>query len=203
MEKYRLNKIIVSLLIPLVVGGVAAKFSPLSLWFDMKEGLIAFLGFLAASVIQVMVVTANFLQSDRLKPVEAERLSKELTKQQYFWIGLLLSCVISLVFVIIGSALKSHVGNSTIFDGKTYELTISWSAVVVFFISASVAFVFYKMFTLIFGMLSLHKLRSELVIAAARREAEDNAKIIQNSAQPSSTFVPEGYGSIVEPPKVF
>lgn len=203
MAKSHRKNIIFSLVIPLVVGGVAAKFTPLSLWFDMKEGLIAFLGFLAASVIQVMVVTANFLQSDKLNPAEAEKLSQELTRQQYFWIGLLLACVTSLIFVIVGSALKSHVGQSSFFDGEFYNFTVSWSAVVVFFISTSVTFVFYKMFSLLFGVLSLHKLRSELVMAAARREAEEKAKTIQVAAQPKSTFVPEGYGSIVEPPNIF
>jgi hypothetical protein len=75
----------------------------------MKEGLIAFLGFLAASLVQVMPLTANFLQADRLNPAEAERLTASLTKQQYYWIGLLSATIAAMVIVIVGAALTSRV----------------------------------------------------------------------------------------------
>lgn len=202
MEKLRHRSIFLSLFIPLLAGGIAAYYSPLSFWYDMKEGLIAFLGFLAASVIQVMVVTANFLQSEKLTPVEARRLSKELTKQQYFWVGLLLSCVVSLILVIIGAALKG-VAVKVIYDNRYFSFAVDWSSIVVFFVAASVSFVFYRMFALLTGVISLHRLRSQLVISAADREAEEKAKEMQKSAIPEKSFVPADYGAIIKPPDIY
>lgn len=80
---------LLAVFVPMLLGMAAAAWTPLAFWYDMKEGLIAFLGFLAASLVQVMPLTANFLQSDRLSPYEAERLTASLTKQQHYWIGLL------------------------------------------------------------------------------------------------------------------
>lgn len=80
---------IFSLLLPVIAGIAAAYYTPLSLWFDMKEGLIAFLGFIAASLMQVMPITANFVQADKLTPTEAKKIVDSLTRQQHYWIGLL------------------------------------------------------------------------------------------------------------------
>ena len=202
MVKLSRNTLLKSVGFPLCGGLLAAFLTPLAFWFDMKEGLIAYLGFLAASVIQVMVVTANFLQSDKLNPSEARQLSSALSRQQDFWVGLLVSSVVALIFVIVGSALKSYVGPQKISFGPTLEYDVDLSKVVVFFIAFTVIFVFYRMFALIGGVLSLHRLRSRLVIDAAEREAALQAKAMQEEAKPTSSFVPPGYGGIWEPPKL-
>lgn len=192
----------VSIAIPIVVGGIAAAFTPLDFWFGMKEGLIAFLGFLAASVIQVMVVTANFLQSEKLNPGEVKRLANALTRQQHFWIGLLVATVLALIFVIIGSALKDVAKPEFYFKGTEHQFEMRWDAVVVFFMASSFSFVFYRMFALLSGVLSLHNLRIELVMAAAQREADEKVQIMVESAQPVRRFVPDNYGEILDPPNI-
>ncbi|PJO39836.1 hypothetical protein CTI10_001200 [Delftia acidovorans] len=168
----------------------------------MKEGLIAFLGFLAASLMQVMVVTANFLQSDRLTPTEATRLSNALTRQQKFWLGLLIATVAALVVVIVGSASKDIAKQVTYFSGHKIEFTISWAAVTVFLIASTFSFVFYRMFALMSGMMSLHRLRAELVLLAAQRAADEKASLLQERAKPKEAITPPGYGRILEPPKI-
>lgn len=185
--------------VPALLGVMAALWMPLALWYDMKEGLIAFLGFLAASLVQVMPLTANFLQSDRLSPTEAERLTASLTKQQHYWIGLLSATIAAMVIVIIGSALKDRVaGLPPIFQHHLLA-DVSWSALVCFFIASSVSFVLMKMLGLFEGMLSLHRLRTELVINTAKREAATKAASIQKDAELSTPLVPADYGRIIRP----
>lgn len=188
---------ILGVALPLLIGVAAALWTPLSLWFDMKEGLIAFLGFLAASLVQVMPLTANFLQSDRLSLAEAERLTASLTRQQHYWIGLLSATIAAMVVVIVGAALNSRVGGLAPLFRHTWFLEISWSAVVCFFIASSVSFVLVKMLGLLEGMMSLHRLRSELVLGAARRQATERAGAIQKDAELPASIVPPDYGRIV------
>jgi hypothetical protein len=190
---------LLAVLVPVLLGLAAALWTPLALWYDMKEGLIAFLGFLAASLMQVMPLTANFLQSDRLSPSEAERLTASLTKQQHYWIGLLSATIAAMVIVIVGSALKERVTNlAPAFEHRLF-MEVGWSAVVCFFIASSVSFVLVKMLGLFEGMLSLHRLRVELVINSAKREAAYRAAAIQKEAEVSTPLVPPDYGKVVRP----
>lgn len=180
--------------VPLLLGVAAALWTPLQLWYDMKEGLIAFLGFLAAALVQVMPLTTNFLQSDRLTPIEAERLTASLTKQQRYWMGLLSATIAAMVIVIVGAALKERVvGSAPLF------WRIDWSAVVCFFVVTSVSFVLMKMLGLFEGMMSLHHLRGELVLNAAKRNAAEKIAAFQKEAEVTCPLVPEDYGRIAHP----
>ena len=183
-----------TLLIPLLLGVAAAIWTPLQLWYDMKEGLIAFLGFLAAALVQVMPLTANFLQSDRLSLPEAERLTSSMMKQQRYWIGLLSATIAAMVFVIIGSALKDRVaGSAPLF------WHIDWSSLICFFVVTSVSFVLMKILGLFEGVLSLQRLRGELVLNAAKRDAAQMVATIQKEAEITNPIVPEDYGRIIHP----
>lgn len=190
------KRMIASLLLPLLSGVAAAYFTPLSFWFDMKEGLIAFLGFLAASLMQVMPITANFVQADRLTPNDAKRIVASLTRQQHYWIGLLSATVAALLVVIISSALKSPLEKiSTEWHGITY------SSICCFLIAATFSFVLIKMIGLFDGMLSLHNLRAQLVLDAANRAAIEKKAAIQASAGSLAPITPPGYGEIIDQPK--
>lgn len=191
---------LIGVFVPLVLGMVAAVWTPLSFWFEMKEGLIAFLGFLAASLVQVMPITANFLQADKLSVPEAESLTRSLTRQQHYWMGLLSATIFALVAVIVGSGLKSIVDSAGPLLQREWLPTISWSTVVTFFIASSVSFVLVKMVGLFEGMLSLHRLRAELVVNAAKREAAERTALVQKEARLPSLQLPDDYGAVIRPP---
>lgn len=186
---------------PLLLGTAAAAWTPLSFWFEMKEGLIAFLGFLAASLVQVMPITANFLQSDKLTVPEAESLTRSLTRQQHYWVGLLSATIVALVAVIVGSGLKSIVDVAGPSFRSDWFIVISWSSVVTFFIASSVSFVLVKMAGLFEGMLGLHRLRVELVINAAKREAAEKTAVAQREARLVPPQLPAEYGMVVSAPR--
>lgn len=190
---------VISTIVPVLLGLVAAQWTTLGFWIDMKEGLIAFLGFLAASLVQVMPITANFLQSDRLTPNEAKRLTVSLTNQQHYWIGLLSVTIFAMVLVIVGAALKGRVENVAPIFRHSLFIEISWSAVVTFLIAASVSFVLVKMLGLFEGMMSLHRLRGELVLNAAKREASEKAEAIQKNVEVPVSIVPRDYGRVLHP----
>lgn len=186
--------------LPPVIGVAAALWTPLPLWYDMKEGLIAFLGFLAAALVQVMPITANFLQSDKLTVAEAERLTTSLTRQQHYWAGLLTATLAAMAIVIVGAALKERVhGLDPLFVHRLF-VNVGWGAIVVFFVAASFSFVLVKMLGLFEGMLSLHRLRVELVLISAKRsEAEQIAAFIKKQAEVTTPLVPDDYGQVVPP----
>lgn len=190
---------VIGALVPVLFGLAAAQWTPLEFWLDMKEGLIAFLGFLAASLIQVMPVTANFLQADRLTPSEAKRLTISLTNQQHYWIGLLSVTIFSMVLVIVGAALKERIKDIAPIFRHSLFVDISWSAFVTFLIATSVSFVLVKMLGLFEGLMSLHRLRGELVLNAAKRNASDRAEAIQQSVEIPVTIVPSDYGRVLHP----
>lgn len=187
---------IASLMLPLLAGAAAAQYTQLSFWYDMKEGIIAFLGFLAASLMQVMPITANFVQTDKLNPSEAKQIVDSLTRQQHYWIGLLSATIAALLAVIIFSALKAPL--------EKYNDTwhgLSYSSTGCFFIAYLFSFVLIKMLGLFQGMLSLHNLRAELVIISANRAAAEKKNSIQASAGEIRPMLPEGYGAIAKPPQ--
>lgn len=189
---------IIAVAVPLALGMAAAVWTSLPLWLDMKEGLIAFLGFLAAALVHVMPLTANFLQSDRLSPVEAERLIASLTRQQHYWIGLLTATIVTMVVVIAASALKDRVGTwGPVFLHSTF-VNISWADFVVFLLVTSLTFVLIKMLGLFEGMLSLHHLRAELVRQRANREAAERIAEMNREGVPVVSVVPDDYGKVIQ-----
>jgi len=188
---------VLGLLLPIIIGWAAAAWTPLTVWIDMKEGLIAFLGFLAASLVQVMPLTANFIQADKLEVSQAQRLTQSLTRQQHYWIGLLSATISALVVVIVVAAVSKSLDGKVVFD--------RWVCITAFqllcFLEVSLlVFVIIKMFGLFGGMMSLHRLRGELVVDAAMKAAAARQREIQASVAPVQKLVPDGYGAIVQPP---
>lgn len=190
---------LLGVLVPLLLGLAAAKWTQFAFWFDMKEGLIAFFGFLAASLVQVMPITANFLQSDKLTVPEAESLTRSLTRQQHYWMGLLAVTIAALVVVIVASGLKSVVETAAPVFLHQWFVNVSWSEVVTFLIAASVSFVLVKMVGLFEGMLALHNLRAQLVISAAKREAAEKTAVAQREVCLVPPQLPVNYGAVIHP----
>ncbi|WP_220815662.1 hypothetical protein [Pseudomonas paralcaligenes] len=186
-------RVFLSIAIPFVSGMAAAIHTDLSLWYDMKEGLIAFLGFIAASLMQVMPITANFIQSDRLTPIEAGRLARSLTNQQHYWAGLLVATILALIFVIFLSA-----STKSIIESQFSWYFLTAANISCFLIAAIISFVMLKMVGLLSGMLSLHNLRVELVLESANRAAKDRKEDIQSKAANVSPELPDGYGKVIE-----
>jgi hypothetical protein len=187
---------LISIVIPILLGAAAAFYTQLSLWLSMKEGLIAFLGLITASLMQVMPMTANFIQSDKLTPVNARRLVESLTKQQYYWIGLLAATISTLVVIIASAAISPYLS----------ELYFNWHGLMPesafsFLIASLMSFVLIKTMGLFEGMLSLHNLRSELVLEAAEKAAKKKKDDIQARAGILTTQLPDGYGKIVDHPQ--
>lgn len=185
------------ILLPMIFGAIAWEYVPIALWIDMNQGLLAFLGLIAAALVQVIPVTANFLQSDRLTPEEAVRLSAQLTTQQRFWVGLLIATIATFSVVVIVSILKDRLiwdwGRFGIFD-----VGPAFSACVMF----SLSFVLIKITALIGGVMSLQTLRNELVLNAARRAAAEQIQQFQQAQRAISNvehLLPPGYGSIIRP----
>jgi hypothetical protein len=187
----------VGLLLPAAVAILAFLEVPIGVWIDMNQGLLAFLGLLAAALIQVIPVTANFLQSDRLTPTEAVRLSRQLSKQQRYWVGLLISAIAVFALIVVVSVLKDRtlwsmgpLGNRDV--GPVFSGLVAFG----------VSFVLLKMTAIVGGVMSLQVLRNELVLNAANRAAAEEAERVserQRSIPLENDMTPADYGSIVLP----
>lgn len=189
----------VGIILPTMIAVASFIWIPLTVWIQMNQGLLVFLGLLAAALVQIIPVTANFLQSDRLTPSEAERLSVQLGKQQWYWIGLLASTVAAVVLVVIISVLE----NRTKFDvpkfGKVDIGAIDIGPALSALVAFAVSFVLVKMVGLFQGVISLQRLRSELVINAAKRAAAEQVKQASSEMNLPQQLVPDDYGKIVRP----
>ena len=182
----------VGLLLPLLAAFAGWQWVPLVLWIDMNQGLLAFLGL--AALVQVIPVTANFLQSDELTPEEARRLSQGLRKQQHYWLGLLASVIAAFVLIVIASVLKDR----TTFSIFNQKIDIAPAASLL--VSSAITFVVVKLLGLFSGILSLQRLREDLVINSAKRRAAEKIEAAQKSAPLSARITPDDYGSIIQPP---
>ena len=153
--------------------------------------MIAYLGFLSAAVIQVIPVTANFLQGDDLKPEETRRLNRQLERQQIYWIGLLGATVFCLVLVICISALDV----SSLVKGGPW---LQWERFLSGFVALMLSFIFTRMMGIFSGVLSLHRLRASLILAAAVKRAQIKTASEVVSAGEMRPPLPAGYGEAVD-----
>lgn len=191
---------------PFVIAGgasfLAAWLVPLEMWGKLSNGLIAFLGLLAASIVQVIPVTANFLQSDRLTEVEATRLCAALKKQQQYWLGLLMATIIALV-VVIAVSLAGEKTATNVIPWTAPYLPVKYSQLLSGFVGFVLCFVMVKVTGIATGVLSLQRLRESLVLAAAKRataaEVERVQALQRQAMSTSPSLVPENYGEIVAP----
>ncbi|KAA1283888.1 hypothetical protein [Alcaligenes faecalis] len=182
---------IIALLI-CVASGYAVD---LSAWLGMRDGLIAFLGLISAALLQLIPVTTNFLAGDELTPDEAGKLSEALQRQQNFWVGMLAVNVLTVVTLVLSTLMQSvlivHVERLGI---------INFSFVFSGLIGGLLAFVLLRLVSLLGGVLSLQRLRTSLVMAAANRRAAIKAEEIQRQLTPSPHMVPSEYGRVIQPP---
>lgn len=182
-------------LVSVVAGLAAGRWVGLPAWLSINDGLLAFFGLLAAALFQVIPITANFLQADDLTPEEARRLCSALERQQKFWIGMLASTVLAFTVVVLASLAK----NRLLVD--VYKIgEIDLSPVASFLIGGSLCFLLLRMVSVLNGVLSLQRLRSALVLSAAKRRASAAAEKIQQEMLPSRSIVPADYGAIQAPP---
>lgn len=180
-----------SILVPLTLSALAYRWVPIMVLYDMNQGLLAFLGLLAAAIVQVIPVTANFLQSDRLTPTEARRLSKQLSAQQKYWVGLLVSTVIAFAVIVVVSVLKERTEVAAY--GYSFSIGPTFSALVVF----CLVFLVMRLPQIVRGVLSLQELRSELVLNAALRNAAEEVRERQAQEIIPGNVVSQDYGAIV------
>lgn len=183
-------------LVAIAAGFAAGRWVGLSAWLSINDGLLAFFGLLAAALFQVIPITANFLQSDELTPEEARHLSSALERQQKFWIGMLGATVTAFALVVSASLAK----NRMVWDVPVAGTT-DFSPLASFLIGASLSFLLLRMVSVLNGVLSLQRLRSTLVVSAAKRRAAAKAEQIQQQLAPTGNIVPADYGSIQPPPQ--
>lgn len=184
----------ISMLIPIGCGVASFLWMPMKVWGSLDDGLLIFLGLLVAALVQVIPVTANFLQADELTPDEAIRLTRALENQQKYWLGLLGAAVGTAILLVIGKAIEGHLTFGLPYFGQTgFEQLFSGLT------GFAASLIAVKTFGFFPGVQSLQKLRSELVIAAAkRRAAEQIAKATKERAI-TGQIVPEDYGRAIHP----
>lgn len=184
----------ISLLIPIGCGVASFLWIPMKVWGSLDDGLLIFLGLLVAALVQVIPVTANFLQADELIPDEAIRLTRALENQQKYWLGLLGAAVGTAILLVIGKAVEGHLAFSLPYFGLT-DFDQLLSSLTGF--SASLIAV--KTFGFFPGVQSLQKLRSELVIAAAKRRMAVQVAKATREHTITGQIVPEDYGRATHP----
>lgn len=178
-------------LLPVLFAGLAYFYMPITAWTPLQGGLLAFMGLLVAAIVQIIPVTASFLQIDGLNVSQVRKLSKVLEDQQKFWLGLLASSVCAAIVIILIDPIKIIVGGLNY--ANIYNATISAFCAFIY------SFVFIKIFHIFPGILSLQRYRSSLLIEIAeqraRAECQKNLLPVPNKIEAS-----KNYGNIIPPP---
>lgn len=185
--------------LPLVAAILVGWFVPYSKWASMTDGLLVFLGLLVAALVQVIPVTANFLQADSLTVDEARHLSTALEGQQKYWLAVLGAAVTTAIVLLVGKAVPDGFGYfSVVMVGTTIsgDIPMAISGV----LGGLFALLFIRTFGIFPGVLSLQKLRGELVIKAAKRRTAERVRAEADARKPIPDFVPEDYGKSIDPP---
>lgn len=189
------SAVILNAAIAIAAGVVAYRWMPLESWGRLDQGLLVFLGLLVAALVQVIPVTANFLQSDQITTDEAKRLTAALEEQQKYWLSLLGVSVITAMLLIVDNFAKGLLEFTLPGYGP-----VSLDPLLSSITAAFVALVAAKTFGFFPGVQSLQRLRSELVIEAAiRRERIAFEKLPAVSKPLPASVVPDDYGRIVNP----
>lgn len=187
----------------LIVGASAAVWMPYSVFSGITEGLLVFLGLLVAALVQIIPVTTNFLQADSLTPNEARKLAGVLETQQRYWLGLLAAAVMCCVFLIIAKAIGGFNFAPTLRITE-HLIPLEVNRLLSGAIAAMLALLFSRMIGFFPGIMSLQKLRGQLVLNAAnRRQAQIEKEALVELAKqpPPADLVPADYGRVIHPPK--
>lgn len=180
-----------------VLAGAACWWlAPLSAWGEIAEGLLAFFGLLVAAIVQIIPVTTNFLQADNLTIDEAKRLSKALEDQQKYWVALLILSVAAAALIIAGKLIKPEIPNSIDFGMFSVALAIPFSSIASGMIGAAVCFALVRIYGIVPGVISLQKLRSDLVLNAAKRAQAKRVEEETEKLQPLPPIVNHDYGRV-------
>ncbi|MGS1116856.1 hypothetical protein [Castellaniella sp. UC4442_H9] len=161
----------------------------------MRDGLIAFLGLTSAALLQLIPVTTNFLSGDELTVVEADKLSSALQRQQNFWVGMLAVNVITVTVLVLATLLEKALVVQIPHLGE-----VDFSVVFSGLVGGLLAFILMRLISVLEGVLSLQRIRTSLVIDAAKRRAARKAEEIQRQLAAPVNIVPSDYGRVIRPP---
>lgn len=201
MTFFKSRKTLFALPLCLAAGVFCAYLTDLGNWSKIASGLIAFLGFLSAAVLQVMPLTVNFLQGEVLKPAQINVLAPRLERQQAYWAGLFIATMSSALLVILVSALPESFGSVTVDLWLGYYLVPSkW---LIGLLGTTLAFVFYKAFGIFSGLSSLSKARRQILVQRANERALYDTEIAMRDFDSSIKSQPPDYGSILVAPKSY
>ena len=172
-----------------VVGVTAGVLLSLEQWSTYRPDLLVFLGIYAAALLQVAVTSANLSLPDYLDPVEAEKLSNQLMKQQRYWIGLFISVISSIFALLVVTYAKQDIVETSITLARLAGGLLGF----LFVFLACQTFYFME------GLLSLQRLRGHYLIVGAQRKQAEKAEAVARGAADRPEFkVPEGHGEIFD-----
>ena len=188
-----------------VVAGVAAfAWLPLDGWDVMRRELLIASGILTAVLLQLMVLTINFLRVDDLTLDEVDTLTAALRRQLHLWTGLFAVVVFAVVLLILGKALSSQLVLTLPFTIQTashYIVSIPHNidlrASLSGFTAAVMVFVILRAFDTLAGLLDLHETRATLVRQAVIRRNSAQAEEELSSPPPRPHQPREGRGRMV------
>jgi len=192
----------------LVLAAAAAALSgwllALQSWDDLRTDLLVFLGLYAAALIQTAVTTANLSLPDNLTVVEARALSARLERQQRYWVGLFATIAGAVLLLVFGSRLADNsilVFVPISFDAIGIPHGVSFDArrIISALLGSCFSLLLFHSFVFLGALLSIQRLRSQLLEQGAARRALAEAERVVEVAQAHPIQLPVGYGQIRRP----
>jgi len=176
-------------IVPILAGVAAGFWLPHARWDDIDEGLLAFLGLIAAGLLQMIPATISFVQPEHVTPIQARAFSRDLEKLQRYWLGMLVFVLLTAVILIIS---RLFVGHSSV-DMPYFE-KVDFSQVLSGLGGFCFVLVIERALHIVPIVNTLQKRRTAIVIEAASRRTKAELEAQQ---APLPNVTPEGYGEIV------
>lgn len=175
----------------ILVGVAFYCYCPLNYWGSIIDGLLVFLGLVVASLVQVISITASFLQAETLSSKRIEELQGALDRQQNYWLGLLSLSIISAILLVVAKFRLPYLAQNL----SPTQINQVISRVVSAMLGFLNAFIAIKFFGVVSGIKSLQTVRFKLALEQAKeRESRAVINLVHSLEEPRPLNLPAGFG---------
>lgn len=185
------TRLLITFPIYTATAAVCAIWLPVSQWKSGIDALLVFLGLIIAALIQMIPLTANFLQSEDLTPEEIRDLSLKLEKQQDLWLGILTSAVIAAILLV---AIKYGVSFKPAEDSWKFVALDMLKRLVSATIGFALSITLLRFMDIISGVKSLQETKSAILYRISKRR--EIGKRMQKIAHRSDSLSKSRMGNV-------
>jgi hypothetical protein len=184
-----------TLVVPLIVGGLAFHFVGLGFWDTSKQAILVSLSVIAAGALVRLARGFPFTSPDHYEVDEIRNLAVAIEKIIRALRALILFVLAVMVMLVIAKPGRDFIVSIVPEAGQSLWVEQGLSAILGFML----AYVFMRMVQVVQGDYDLTILQSGFLVRAVERRQAKAFEELERKGGPSKFKNPEGYGKIIDP----